>query len=114
MATVGAAAVVMVVSGAVAMVQNSQNRDGGSNIAVPLSPDDSEPIGVSTTTPADVQVPITSQGPSVTTEPMNTPVTSTTIGMPVVIAPNSIPSTNTPSSSPKTPKPQNPKTPRLI
>jgi len=126
MATVGAAAVVMVVSGAVAMVQNSQNRDGGSNIAVPLSPDDSEPIGVSTTTdidvsttignqttinnqtttiPADVQVPITSQGPSVTTEPMNTPVTSTTIGMPVVIAPNSIPSTNTPSSSPETTRP---------
>ena len=118
MATVGAAAVVMVVSGAVAMVQNSQNRDGGSNIAVPLSPDDSEPIGVSTTIdnqatintqtttiPADVQVPITTQGPSVTTEPMNTPVTSTTIGMPVVIAPNSIPSTNTPSSSPETTRP---------
>ena len=53
MATVGAAAVVMVVSGAVAMVQNSQNRDGGLNIAVPLSPDDSEPIGVSTTTNID-------------------------------------------------------------
>jgi len=105
MATVGAAAVVMVVSGAVAMVQNSQNRDGGSNIAVPLSPDDSEPIGVSTTTPADVQVPITSQGPSVTTEPMNTPVTSTTIGMPVVIAPNSTPAPNTPSSSPETTRP---------
>ena len=118
MATVGAAAVVMVVSGAVAMVQNSQSRDGGSNIAVPLSPDDSEPIGVSTTIdnqatintqtttiPADVQVPITSQGPSVTTEPMNTPVTSTTIGMPVVIAPNSTPAPNTPSSSPETTRP---------
>jgi hypothetical protein len=125
MATVGAAAVVMVVSGAVAMVQNSQNRDGGSNIAVPLSPDDSEPIGVSTTTdidvsttignqttinnqtttiPADVQVPITSQGPSVTTEPTNTPVTSTTIGMPVVTVPNSIPAptTQAPTSPPKT------------
>ena len=131
MATVGAAAVVMVVSGAVAMVQNSQNRDGGSNIAVPLSPDDSEPIGVSTTTdidvsttignqttvnnqttidnqtttiPADVQAPITSQGPSVTTEPTNTPVTSTTIGMPVVTVPNSIPTptTQAPTSPPKT------------
>ena len=131
MATVGAAAVVMVVSGAVAMVQNSQNRDGGLNIAVPLSPDDSEPIGVSTTTnidvsttignqttinnqttvknqtttiPADVQVPITSQGPSVTTEPTNTPVTSTTIGMPVVTVPNSIPTptTQAPTSPPKT------------
>ena len=131
MATVGAAAVVMVVSGAVAMVQNSQNRDGGSNIAVPLSPDDSEPIGVSTTTdidvsttignqttvnnqttidnqtttiPADVQVPITSQGPSVTTEPTNTPVTSTTIGMPVVTVPNSIPTptTQAPTTPPKT------------
>ena len=131
MATVGAAAVVMVVSGAVAMVQNSQNRDGGSNIAVPLSPDDSEPIGVSTTTdidvsttignqttvnnqttidnqtttiPADVQVPITSQGPSVTTEPTNTPATSTTIRMPVVTVPNSIPTptTQAPTSPPKT------------
>lgn len=118
MATVGAAAVVMVVSGAVAMVQNSQSRDGGSNIAVPLSPDDSEPIGVSTTIdnqatintqtttiPADVQVPITPQGPSVTTEPMNTPVTSTTIETPEVSVPNSIPSTNTPSSSPETTRP---------
>ena len=131
MATVGAAAVVMVVSGAVAMVQNSQNRDGGSNIAVPLSPDDSEPIGVSTTTnidvsttignqttvnnqttidnqtttiPADVQVPITSQGPSVTTEPTNTPATSTTIRMPVVTVPNSIPTptTQAPTTPPKT------------
>jgi hypothetical protein len=125
MATVGAAAVVMVVSGAVAMVQNSQSRDRGSNIAVPLSPDDSEPIGVSTTTnidvsttignqttinnqtttiPADVQEPITSQGPSVTTEPTNTPVTSTTIGMPVVTAPNSIPTptTQAPTTPPKT------------
>jgi hypothetical protein len=48
-ATVGAAAVVMVVSGAIAMVQNSQNRDGGSNIAVPLSPGDSQPVAMSTT-----------------------------------------------------------------
>ena len=46
---VSAAAVVMVVSGAVAMVQNSNNRDGGSNIAVPLSPGDSQPIKVATT-----------------------------------------------------------------
>lgn len=46
---VSAAAVVMVVSGAVAMVRNSDNRDGGSNIAVPLSPGDSQPIKVATT-----------------------------------------------------------------
>jgi len=120
MATVGAAAVVMVVSGAVAMVQNSQNRDRGSNIAVPLSPDNSEPIDVSTTTdidvtttisnqtttiPADVQVPINSQGPSVTTIPTNTPAASTTIGTPVVTVPNSIPSTNAPSGSPVTTRP---------
>ena len=120
MATVGAAAVVMVVSGAVAMVQNSQNRDRGSNIAVPLSPDNSGPIDGSTTTdidvtttinnqtttiPADVQVPINSQGPSVTTIPTNTPAASTTIGTPVATVPNSIPSTNTPSSSPETTRP---------
>ena len=48
-AAVSAAAVVMVVSGAVAMVQKSNGRDGGSNIAVPLSPDDSPPIKVATT-----------------------------------------------------------------
>ena len=46
---VSTAAVVMVVSGAVAMVQNSDNRGGGSNIAVPLSPGDSQPVKVSTT-----------------------------------------------------------------
>jgi hypothetical protein len=108
----------MVVSGAVAMVQNSQNRDRGSNIAVPLSPDDSEPIDVSTTIgnqttinnqtttiPADVQVPINSQGPSVTTIPTNTPAASTTIGTPGVTVPNSIPSTNAPSGSPVTTRP---------
>jgi hypothetical protein len=120
MATVGAAAVVMVVSGAVAMVQNPQNRDRGSNIAVPLSPDNSGPIDGSTTTdidvtttisnqtttiPADVQVPINSQGPSVTTIPTNTPAASTTIGTPVVTVPNSIPSTNAPSGSPVTTRP---------
>jgi len=120
MATVGAAAVVMVVSGAVAMVQNSQNRDRGSNIAVPLSPDNSGPIDGSTSTdidvtttisnqtttiPADVQVPINSQGPSVTTIPTNTPAASTTIGTPVVTVPNSIPSTNAPSGSPVTTRP---------
>jgi hypothetical protein len=119
-ATVGAAAVVMVVSGAVAMVQNSDNRGGGSNIAVPLSPNNSGPIDGSTTTdidvtttisnqtttiPADVQVPINSQGPSVTTIPTNTPAASTTIGTPVVTVPNSIPSTNAPSGSPVTTRP---------
>jgi hypothetical protein len=111
MATVGAAAVVMVVSGAVAMVQNSQNRDRGSNIAVPLSPDNSEPIDVSTTTdidvtttisnqtttiPADVQVPINSQGPSVTTIPTNSIATST------LVPTTSAPSTQAPTTPPKT------------
>jgi hypothetical protein len=111
MATVGAAAVVMVVSGAVAMVQNSQNRDGGSNIAVPLSPDDSGPIDGSTTTdidvtttisnqtttiPADVQVPINSQGPSITTIPTNSIATST------LVPTTSAPSTQAPITSPPT------------
>ena len=111
MATVGAAAVVMVVSGAVAMVQNSQNRDRGSNIAVPLSPDNSEPIDVSTTTdidvtttisnqtttiPADVQVPINSQGPSITTIPKNSIATST------LVPATSAPSTQAPITTPPT------------
>ena len=117
MATVGAAAVVMVVSGAVAMVQNSQNRDRGSNIAVPLSPDNSEPIYVSTTTdidvsttignettinnqttmiPADVQVPINSQGPSVSTIPTNSIATST------LVPTTPAPSTQAPTTPPKT------------
>ena len=48
-ATVSAAAFVMVVSGAVAMVQKSNGRDGSSNIAVPLSPNDSQPVKVATT-----------------------------------------------------------------
>jgi hypothetical protein len=111
MATVGAAAVVMVVSGAVAMVQNSQNRDRGSNIAVPLSPDDSEPIGVSTTTdidvtttisnqtttiPADVQVPINSPGTSVSTIPTNS------IGTSTLVPTTPAPSTQAPTTPPKT------------
>ena len=74
--TVGAAAVVMVVSGAVAMVQNSQNRDGGSNIAVPLSPDDSLSIAASSTIDPAVTTTIDSSisiDPIVTDPPNGTP-----------------------------------------
>jgi hypothetical protein len=79
MATVGAAAVVMVVSGAVAMVQNSQNRDRGSNIAVPLSPGDSQPVKVATTvglsaTTTTIEGSI-SIGPIATDPPASTPPT---------------------------------------
>jgi hypothetical protein len=79
MATVGAAAVVMVISGAVAMVQNSQNRDGGSNIAVPLSPDDSEPVKVATNDdPLSTTTTIDRAGsidPTITDPPVETPST---------------------------------------
>ena len=82
-ATVGAAAVVMVVSGAVAMVQNSQNRDGGSNIAVPLSPGDSQPVSVSTT--------------------VNPEITTTTIDGAISIDPAATkPPNETPSTNPST------------
>ena len=76
---VSAAAAVMVVSGVVAMVQNSQNRGGGSNIAVPLSPGDSEPIEMTTTveslittTTVDGAIPV---NPIVTDPPVGTPST---------------------------------------
>jgi hypothetical protein len=76
---VSAAAVVMVVSGAVAMVQKSNGRDGGSNIAVPLSPDDSQPIKVATTvnplvttTTIDGDISV---DPIVTNPPAGTPST---------------------------------------
>ena len=82
-ATVGAAAVVMVVSGAIAMVQNSQNRDGGSNIAVPLSPGDSQPVSVSTT--------------------VNPEITTTTIDGAISIDPAATkPPNETPSTNPST------------
>ena len=76
---VSAAAVVMVVSGAVAMVQKSNGRDGGSNIAVPLSPDDSQPIKVATTvnplvTTTTIDGAI-SVDPIVTNPPAGTPST---------------------------------------
>ena len=78
-AAVSAAAVVMVVSGAVAMVQNSQNRGTGSNIAVPLSPDDSPPIKVATTVGLSVTTTTIdgaiSIDPIVTDPPVGTPST---------------------------------------
>jgi hypothetical protein len=77
--TVSTAAVVMVVSGAVAMVQNSDNRGGGSNIAVPLSPGDSQPIKVATTiglsaTTTTIEGSISIE-PVVTDPPTGTPST---------------------------------------
>ena len=82
-ATVSAAAVVMVVSSAVAMVQNSQNRDGGSNIAVPLSPGDYQPVSVSTT--------------------VNPEITTTTIDGAISIDPAATkPPNETPSTNPST------------
>ena len=78
-AAVSAAAVVMVVSGAVAMVQNSQNRGTGSNIAVPLSPDDSPPIKVATTVGLSVTTTTIDSAisidPIVTDPPVGTPST---------------------------------------
>ena len=95
---VSTAAVVMVVSGAVAMVQNSDNRGGGSNIAVPLSPGDSQPVKVATTVglaattttiegsisidPIVTDPPIgtpTTQPSSVSTSPSNSSVIATTL-----------------------------------
>ena len=111
-ATVGAAAVVMVVSGAIAMVQNSQNREGGSNIAVPLSPGDSQPVAVSTTivpkfatTTIDGAISIdpgTTEPPSET--PSNNPSTNSIVPDNPVGAETTTPSntqapTNSPSSS---------------
>jgi hypothetical protein len=77
--TVSTAAVVMVVSGAVAMVQNSDNRGGGSNIAVPLSPSDSQPVKVATTvglsfTTTTIEGSISIE-PVVTNPPTGTPST---------------------------------------
>ena len=111
-ATVGAAAVVMVVSGAIAMVQNSQNRDGGSNIAVPLSPGDSQPVAVSTTivpksatTTIDGAIsidPITAEPPSET--PSTNPSTNSIVpdnpaGTETTTPSNTQAPTNSPGSS---------------
>ena len=111
-ATVGAAAVVMVVSGAIAMVQNSQNRDGGSNIAVPLSPGDSQPVAVSTTivpkfttTTIDGAIsidPITTEPPSETpsTNPStNSIVPDNPVGTETTTPSNTQAPTNSPGSS---------------
>jgi len=82
---VSAAVVVIVSTGAVAMVQNSQNRDSGSNIAVPLSQGDSQPVDVSATNsedvptiPSETDAPNNSQGPPITTAPSDIPESSTT------------------------------------
>ena len=86
---VSAAAVVMVVSGAVAMVQKSNGRDGGSNIAVPLSPDDSQPIKVATTV-----------GPSVTTTTIDGAISvDPVVTDPPVGTPSTQPSSNSTSPS---------------
>jgi hypothetical protein len=107
-ATVGAAAVVMVVSGAIAMVQNSQNRDGGSNIAVPLSPGDSQPVAVSTTivpkfttTTIDGAISI---DPTTTEPPSETPSTNSIVpdnpaGTETTTPSNTQAPTNSPGSS---------------
>ena len=105
---VSTAAVVMVVSGAVAMVQNSDNRGGGSNIAVPLSPGDSQPVKVATTvglsfTTTTIEGSISIE-PIVTDPPIGTPSTqpssdSTSPGNSSV-APTTLPSnTQAPTNS---------------
>ena len=111
-ATVSAAAVVMVVSSAVAMVQNSQNRDGGSNIAVPLSPGDSQPVSVSTTVNPEITTTTIdgaiSIDPAATKPPNETPSTNPStnsivpdnpVGTETTTPPNTQAPTNSPSSS---------------
>ena len=111
-ATVGAAAVVMVVSGAIAMVQNSQNRDGGSNIAVPLSPGDSQPVSVSTTVNPEITTTTIdgaiSIDPAATKPPNETPSTNPStnsivpdnpVGTETTTPSNTQAPTNSPSSS---------------
>ena len=103
-ATVSAAAIVMVVSGAVAMVQNSQNRDGGSNIAVPLSPGDSQPVAMSTTivpkfttTTIDGAISI---DPVATEPPAETPVTNSSLpNEPGVVSTTTPSNTQVPTNS---------------
>ena len=111
-ATVSAAAVVIVVSSAVAMVQNSQNRDGGSNIAVPLSPGDSQPVSVSTTVNPEITTTTIdgaiSIDPAATEPPNETPSTNPStnsivpdnpVGTETTTPPNTQAPTNSPSSS---------------
>jgi hypothetical protein len=105
---VSTAAVVMVVSGAVAMVQNSDNRGGGSNIAVPLSPGDSQPVKVATTvglsfTTTTINGSI-SIDPVVTDPPVGTPSTqpssdSTSPGNSSVVATTLPTNTQAPTNS---------------
>jgi hypothetical protein len=86
---VSAAAAVMVVSGAVAMVQKSNVRDGGSNIAVPLSPNDSQPVKVATT--LDLPVTTTNIDGAISINPIATD--------PPVGIPSTQPSSNSTSPS---------------
>ena len=105
---VSTAAVVMVVSGAVAMVQNSDDRGGGSNIAVPLSPGDSQPVKVATTvglsfTTTTINGSI-SIDPVVTDPPVGTPSTqpssdSTSPGNSSVVATTLPTNTQAPTNS---------------
>ena len=105
---VSTAAVVMVVSSAVAMVQNSDNRGGGSNIAVPLSPGDSQPVKVATTvglsfTTTTINGSI-SIDPVVTDPPVGTPSTqpssdSTSPGNSSVVATTLPTNTQAPTNS---------------
>jgi hypothetical protein len=87
--TVGATAVIMVVSGAVAIVQNSNNRDGGSNFAVPLSPGDSQPVKVATT--FDLAVTTTTITGAVSVDPI--------VPDPPIGTPSTQPSSNSTSPS---------------
>jgi hypothetical protein len=103
-ATVGAAAVVMVVSGAIAMVQNSQNRDGGSNIAVPLSPGDSQPVSVSSTVNPEVTTTtvdgVISIDPVATEPPAETPGTNSSLpNEPGVVSTTTPSNTQAPTNS---------------
>ncbi len=120
-ATVGAAAVVMVVSGAIAMVQNSESRDGGSNIAVPLSPSDSQPVSVSGAVNPEVSTTIidgmVKPDPTATAPPGATPSTNPSTNSLVLNSPvgaeTTTPSTtqaptNSPSSSATTSPASNP------
>jgi len=86
---VSAAAFVMVVSGAVTMVQKSNGRDGGSNNAVPLSPNDSQPVKVATT--LDLPVTTTTIDGAISIDPIATD--------PPVGIPSTQPSSNSTSPS---------------
>lgn len=106
-ATVSAAAVVMVVSGAIAMVQNSQNRDGGSNIAVPLSPGDSQPVSVSSTVNPEVTTTtidgVISIDPVATEPPTETPGTNSSLPNEPGVVSTTTPSNTQPPTNSQSP-----------